>query len=491
MAYPHRTLFRTLAIGPGEAAVTAQNREWFTYDGEAVAHELESDPVNGLTGAEAGIRLASHGPNSITAEPSPSTWQIALRQLADPMNVMLVAVAVISLFIDQVSVGLLVGVLVILNVVLGTRQEKKAQASVDALASMQIPHARVLRDGRICEVPAPDLVPGDIVHLEAGDLVPADGRILRAATLETQESSLTGESAPIAKEASPLSDPATALGDRTNMVFQNTDVTRGTAAFVVTDTGMSTEMGRIASMLSAVAPSKSPLQRELNGLTRVLGMIAWGAVAVIVVIGLLRGQPFGSVMLLGISMAISAIPTGLPTFVQGILSYGSSQLAEHKAIVKNLVDVETLGATSAINSDKTGTLTMNEMTVSSLYFRGEWFTVSGGGYAKTGEIRHAAGSRAPDFTLSRMACACAVTRPSLMPVSWGTRPKRRSWCLRRRWALMRNSRGGSTRGWPRSRSIPTTSSWRPSTMRPWAGSSICWVSSRAGLTWFWSAARMR
>ena len=167
---------------------------------------------------------------------------------------------------------------------------------------------------------------------------------------------------------------------------------------VVTDTGMNTQMGQIASMLSAVKPSRSPLQKELDGLTKVLGLLAWGAVAIIVVIGLLRGQSWESVLLLGIAMAISAIPTGLPTFVTGMLSYGAKQLADSKAVVKNLSDVETLGATSAINSDKTGTLTMNEMMARALYYRGQWFTVEGEGYKKSGAIRHVAGQSEPDFT---------------------------------------------------------------------------------------------
>lgn len=359
---------------------------------------IVTDRERGLTNVEAQQRLATYGPNSIAAEPAPSVWQVALRQLADPMNIMLVAVAIVSLFIDQISVSILVGALVVLNVVLGTRQEMKAKASVDALAKMQIPQAKVVRDGTLQQVEATTLVPGDIIALEAGDIVPADARILRSATLETQEAALTGESTPIAKDAATIDDPETTLGDRANMVFQNTQVTRGTATAVVTDTGMNTQMGRIASMLSAVKPAKSPLQRELDSLTVVLGWIAWGAVAIIVIAGLLRGQEIASVLLLGISMAISAIPTGMPSFVQAMLSYGSRQLAEHNAIVKNLTDVETLGATSAINSDKTGTLTMNEMTVESLYYAGEWFSVGGTGYEKSGEIRGVAGGAMPDFT---------------------------------------------------------------------------------------------
>ena len=370
---------------------------WFAQEGDAVVAQLATDRDRGLSQAEAARRLAEHGPNSIAAEPSPSVWQVSLAQLADPMNVMLVIVAVISLFINQVSVGLVVGALVILNVFLGARQELKARASVDALSKMQIPKARVFRDGSLLQVPSTDLVPGDIVALEAGDIVPADGRILRSATLETQEAALTGESVPIPKDAAAISNPETTLGDRANMVFQNTQVTRGTASVVITDTGMSTQMGQIATMLSAVKPAKSPLQRELNSLTGVLGWIAWGAVAVIVITGLIRGDDITAVILLGISMAISAIPTGMPSFVQGMLSFGSRQLAEHNAVVKNLTDVETLGATSAINSDKTGTLTMNEMMVESLYLAGDWFTVGGNGYEKSGEILGAAGAPNPDF----------------------------------------------------------------------------------------------
>lgn len=381
---------------------------WFTLEPDAVVAALGSDAQSGLTSAEAATRLAAHGPNAIAAEPAPSVWQLALKQLVDPMNIMLVAVTVISFIIGQTPVGIMVGLLVVLNVVLGTRQELKAKASVDALANLQIPQARVVRDGTLIEIPATDLVPGDIVNLEAGDLVPADGRILRSATLETQEAALTGESAPIAKDAAAIADPATGLGDRTDMVFQNTQVTRGTATIVVTETGMQTEMGRIAAMLSAVVPSKSPLQKELDGLTRVLSIIAWGAVLIIVVIGIARGQAVAAVVLLGISMAISAIPTGMPTFVQGMLAYGSKQLTEHKAVVKSLADVETLGATSAINSDKTGTLTMNQMTVQSLFFRGEWFSVSGSGYEKSGEIRGIAGTEPPNFgPLAYGLCLCS------------------------------------------------------------------------------------
>lgn len=383
-------------------------RAWYSEHPDEVLAELGSDASVGLSGSAAAQRLTEDGPNAIVSEPPPTTWAIALLQLKDPMNLMLVGVTIASLFIGQAPVSILVGLLVLMNVVLATRQELKARASVDALSKLQIPQARVIRDGTLQLVDAAELVPGDIINLEAGDLVPADGRLLRSATLETQEAALTGESAPITKTADTLDEHDAALGDRINMVFQNTLITRGTATAVITATGMETQMGRIASMLTAVQPTRSPLQKELDSLTKVLGLIAWSAVAVIVVIGLARGQELESILLVGISMAISAIPSGMPTFVQGMLSRGASQLAGSKAVVKNLNDVETLGATSAINSDKTGTLTLNEMMVRSLYFRDQWFTVDGEGYSKTGMIRHAAGQPVPDFTrLAFGLCLCS------------------------------------------------------------------------------------
>jgi Ca2+-transporting ATPase len=334
----------------------------------------------------------------LVSERPPSTWKIILGQLTVPMNIMLIAVVAVSFVIGEVSTAVIVGLLILLNLVLATRQELTARASVDALASMQVPQARVLRDGAVAQIPATDLVPGDIVQVEAGDIVPADGRIIRSATLEAQEAALTGESAPVAKDAGALASADVALGDRSNMLFQNTAVTRGTASIVVTATGMQTEMGQIASMLTAVVRKRSPLQKELDSLTKVLGVIAWSAVALIVVVGLLRGLKANELLLLGTAMAISAIPTGMPAFVSGLLSYGAKQLADAKAVVKNLTDVETLGATSAINTDKTGTLTMNQMMVSTIYTPGAWFTVEGEGYRKSGAIRSAVGATVPDFT---------------------------------------------------------------------------------------------
>jgi P-type Ca2+ transporter type 2C len=371
---------------------------WHALAAEQVVAAMGSDAARGLSVDEAARRLTQYGPNEIAREQPPSVWSIALGQLRDPMNIMLVAVAVVSLLISQFSTAVIVAFLILLNLSLGTRQELKARESVDALAKMQVPESRVWRDGSVRSVPAVELVPGDIVQLEAGDIVPADGRLVRAATLETQESALTGESAPVSKDARTLLPDETGLADRSNMVYQNTSVTRGTATVAITATGLQTQMGQIAAMLTSVTRTRSPLQKELGALTGVLAIVAWSAVAFIFAVGLIRGIPGKELLLLGTAMAISAIPTGLPAFVSGLLSMVARALAESKAVVKNLTDVETLGATSAINTDKTGTLTLNQMMVSVLFIGGSWFHVEGEGYRKTGQIRSVAGVPVPDLT---------------------------------------------------------------------------------------------
>jgi Ca2+-transporting ATPase len=375
----------------------AGKQPWYSVPPQDVAGQLGVDPERGLDAAESARRLAEYGPNELPTEPPPSIWVVARGQLANPMNIMLLIVCAASFAIGQVATGVVVLGLVTFNVVMGTNQEMKARASVEALAKLQVPHARVRRSSVVEEAESTGLVPGDVVLLEAGDVVPADGRIISSATLEVQEAALTGESAPIAKDRKALPPGEVALGDRTNVVFQNTQVTRGTATFVVTATGQATEMGRIAGMVTATKRSRSPLQRELDGMTKVFGLIAWVAVAVIAIFGIVRGQDLTTVLLLCISTAIASIPTGLPTFVQAMLSSGARRLAEAKAVVKSLSDVETLGGTTVINSDKTGTLTMNAMTATTMFAGGDWFKIEGPGYQKTGAVLGVAGEELPDF----------------------------------------------------------------------------------------------
>ena len=370
---------------------------WYALSATEALSELGSDAEHGLSPDEVKRRIGEYGANVIATEPPPTLWDLAKGQLANPMNIMLLIVSIASFVIGQVATGAVVMALVLLNVIMGTNQERKAMASVEALAELQVPTARVRRSDRVEEVDASGLVPGDILLLEAGDVVPADARILNSASLEVQEASLTGESAPIAKDAIALSDEEIPLGDRTNLVFQNTLVTRGSATVVVVATGASTQMGHIADMVTATKRVKSPLQIELDGLTKIFGFLAWGAVAIIAVVGIARGQDTETLILLCITTAISAIPTGLPTFVQLMLSSGAQRLAEHKAVVKSLTDVETLGGTTVINSDKTGTLTMNAMTATTMLTEGQWYKIEGSGYAKTGAILGPAGRANPDF----------------------------------------------------------------------------------------------
>ena len=259
-------------------------------------------------------------------------------------------------------------------------------------------HARVRRDGKVQEIHASGVVPGDVVLVEAGDLMPADGRLLASATLETQEAAThrrerAGRQGPFGRfpPARPHSATARTWCSRTP---------RSPAAppsLVVTSTGESTQMGHIADMVLATKRTKSPLQQELDGLTKVFGLLAAIAVGIIAVVGLIRDQDFETLALLCVSTAISAIPTGLPTFVQTILSSGARRLAEAKAVVKTLTDVETLGGTTVINSDKTGTLTMNAMTATTMLVGGAWFKIDGGGYSKTGAVLSVAGEPTPDF----------------------------------------------------------------------------------------------
>ena len=281
--------------------------------------------------------------------------------------------------------------LTVLNALMGLHQEGKAAESVASLRQMLIMTARVKRNGQIVELPAEELVPGDIVGFEAGDKVPADGRVLVGATLEIEEAGLTGESTPVGKRIEPVVGDDVPLGDRIDMAYMNSQVTRGRGEMIVTATGMTSEVGHISGMLSGVEQEKTPLTKQLDQLTVVITIMAAAALVFIVVLGLVRGEDFDSLFLVGISLAISAIPTGLPAVVTMLLSMGTRDLAEKGAIVKRLRSVETLGSTSAICSDKTGTLTLNQMTARQLVVVGRRFNVDGEGYSFDGRILHAAG----------------------------------------------------------------------------------------------------
>jgi Ca2+-transporting ATPase len=366
--------------------------EWYRLAAADVCERLDVVPDHGLSAAEVEARRQRCGPNKLAEEAKEPAWKAFLRQYRDLMQLVLVGAALVSIVaLQDVSTGLAILGLTVLNAVMGLHQEGKAAESVEALREMLIMTANVRRDGQLVEVPAEELVPGDVVGFEAGDKVPADGRILVAATLEIEEAGLTGESTPVAKSIDPVSGTDVPLGDRVDMAYMNSQVTRGRGEMVVTATGMATEVGHISGMLSGVEQEKTPLTKQLDQLTVIITIMAAAALVLIVVLGLARGEDFDTLFLVGISLAISAIPTGLPAVVTTLLSMGTKQLAEQGAIVKRLRSVETLGSTSAICSDKTGTLTLNQMTARQLVVVGRRFSVDGEGYATSGRILHVAG----------------------------------------------------------------------------------------------------
>ena len=376
-----------LSAEPDAAAMT-----WYAVAGEDVAAAMGVDPVRGLSAAEAAARLGQHGPNRFAEGEHEPRWRAFERQYHDPMQVVLLVAGIGSIVpLAQYGTGIMLLLLTVLNAVLGLHQEGKAAAAVAALQKMMIVKAKVHRDGTLVVVPAEELVPGDVVSIEAGDIVPADGRLLQSASLEIAESALTGESVPVSKGVEAVAGEDVPLGDRTDMVFMNTNATRGTGTFVVTATGMSTEVGHISGLLQAEEDTETPLTRQLAALTNQILLIAGVAVVVSMLLNLSRDQTFTTVFTAAIAFAISAIPTGLPAVVTTILSLGTQILARANAIVKRLRSTETLGSTSAINSDKTGTLTLNQMTAVELTIPGRRYAISGSGYSTEGSIKRVGG----------------------------------------------------------------------------------------------------
>ena len=365
---------------------------WHGLTASEVCERLSVDPRAGLDPAEVERRRAEHGPNKLAEAETEPGWHAFLRQYRDLMQLVLLGAAIVSIAaLQELSTGIVIIGLTVLNAVLGLNQEGKAAESVAALQKMLLIRAHVRRDASLVDIPAEELVPGDVVSFEAGDKIPADGRLLVAATLEIEEAALTGESTPVLKSVEPVPGGDVALGDRVDMAYMNSTVTRGRGEMVVTATGMSTEVGQISGMLAQVEQEKTPLTRQLDQLTVLITIMAAAALGLVVLIGLLRGDDFDELFLIGISLAIAAIPTGLPAVVTTMLSLGTQALAAKGAIVKRLRSVETLGATSAICSDKTGTLTLNQMTARELVVAGRRYAVEGEGYSTEGRILHGGG----------------------------------------------------------------------------------------------------
>jgi P-type Ca2+ transporter type 2C len=396
-----------------QQAAAGANPTWHAMPIDDVVRAEGVDVAIGLSAEEVRARQSKFGPNKFAEAEKEPRWRAFLRQYRDPMQIVLLAAGIVSMFLpEQLATGILLVLLTVLNAALGLNQEGKAEASVAALQKMMIVKAKARRGGEVVQVPMEELVPGDVVNVEAGDLIPADGRIVRAATLEIDESALTGESAPVPKSIDPVPAEA-ALGDRVDMAFMNTQVTRGAGSLVVTATGMSTEVGHISGMLQEQESEQTPLTKQLNRLTNQILVIAGVALVISIGLGLLRNQAFDVLFLSAVAFAVSAIPTGLPAVVTTILAAGTSTLAKAGAIVKRLRSVETLGSTSAINSDKTGTLTLNQMTAVQMAVVGYRFAISGEGYSPVGQIAgEGANGDAPleRYLLPMALCADAVAK---------------------------------------------------------------------------------
>ena len=356
-----------------------ENKDFIAYQEsiESTISHLDTNIKTGLSSVEAKARIESHGPNELEAEVKRSMLQKFLDQFKDFMIAVLLAAAAISAFVgiaegEGVADAVVILIVVVLNAIMGVFQEAKAEEAIDALKSMASPDAKVRRDGQVHTIKSFELVPGDIVQLEAGDVVPADIRLVEASSLKVEEAALTGESVPVEKEIIDLSGQEAGIGDRLNMAFSSTNITYGRAVGVVTSTGMDTEVGHIATMLASTEAQLTPLQRDQNNLGKVLTyMIIAIAILTFAVGVFVQGEEVLHMLLIAISLAVAAIPEGLPAITTIILSIGTQTMAKRNALIRTLPAVETLGSTQVICSDKTGTLTVNKMTIEKLFYNNQ------------------------------------------------------------------------------------------------------------------------
>ncbi len=330
---------------------------------EQVVKEFNGDVTEGLDNAEAAKRLAENGANALSSKPGISPFKRFIKQFQDFMIFILIGAALISFFTHEVADGVIILTIVVLNAVLGFVQENNAEKSMQALKRMQVPEAQVLRNGAVTRLPSPQIVTGDIVLLNAGDVVPADGRLVEAVALRIEESQLTGESLPVDKHCNVIQSDDLSLGDRHNMAYATSRVATGRAKMIVTATGMNTEIGKIAGMLDAEEDETTPLKIKLAELGKMLGVAAIIICLLIFGIGYMQGREVYQMLMVAISLAVAAIPEGLPAIVTIVLAMGVQRMIKSNAIVRKLPAVETLGSASVICSDKTGTLTQNKMTV--------------------------------------------------------------------------------------------------------------------------------
>ena len=389
-----------------KASTQEKSPLWHTLPCEVVFSDLNSTPA-GLAGSEADQRLAQYGPNELQASQGISPWAIFLEQFKNILILILLAATVASAFLGHAVEAIAITVIVLFAVVLGFVQEYRAERAIEALRKMAAPTANALRDGKEVALPARDLVPGDVFLLRAGDKVPADSRLFEAVNLQVEEAPLTGESVPIEKHAAPINGELT-IGDRKNMVYAGTAATYGRGRAVVVATGMNTEFGKIARMIQTIEAGKTPMQENLNRLGHVLARAAFGIVALIVALGLFRGTPFIEMLIFGIALAVAVVPEALPAVVTISLALGVQRMVERNALIRRLPAVETLGSTSVICSDKTGTLTKDEMTVRRIFVGEKLLEVSGAGYVPRGRFSYNESVMEPPDTLKLLLQAATL-----------------------------------------------------------------------------------
>jgi len=360
-----------------------QSQSWHTLTRDEAYTKLNTGP-EGLNAVEAAKRLLESGPNELQAAHRVSPWEILLEQFKNVLILILLGATLISLFLGHGIESVVIAIIVLFAVVLGFVQEYRAERAIEALRQMAAPTATVLRDKTETKIPAREVVPGDVILLRTGDRVPADARLLETINLQIEEAALTGESVPVEKHTQALEKGDLPVGDRKNLVYAGTAVTYGRGRALVTATGMNTEFGKIAKMLQDVESGKTPLQQNLDKVGTVLARAALVVVAIIVALGLMRGQPFVEMLIFGIALAVAVVPEALPAVVTISLAIGVQKMVKRNALIRRLPAVETLGSTSVICSDKTGTLTKDEMTLRRLYCSGQMIGISGAGYAPEG-----------------------------------------------------------------------------------------------------------
>ena len=362
-------------------------KEWYKQSKEDLLSTLKTNPDVGLTEDDVKERINKYGTNELREEAKKSFFSKLLAQFSDFLILILIGAAVISFIVGEGKDAIVILAIVVLNAFLGLYQEGKAEKALEALKKMSSPTAKVIRNGHIAEVAASTLVPGDIVALDAGDIIPADLRLIESSNLKVEEASLTGESVPVEKDSNIVFEEDVSLGDRKNMAYMSTSITYGRGKGVVVETGHNTEIGKIATMIQSYEDETTPLQKQLNRLGKVLGITTIIICIGVFLIGLLQGREVLEMFMVSISLAVAAIPEGLPAIVTIVLALGMNKMVKRNAIVKKLLAVETLGSTTVICSDKTGTLTQNEMTVVKLFTDGKVIDVTGTGYDISGEFK--------------------------------------------------------------------------------------------------------